>query len=111
LLRNAVATPAVIARRGLPGRFRQGWRHCEDLMLWLDWLDDGHEGFMLEETMVCLGRRPSTPGGCTGDLEAMHRGEQRVLRTLASERRMGPCMAWLWASYSRIRYLLRLLRP
>jgi hypothetical protein len=61
--------------------------------------------------MVCLGRRPSTPGGCTGDLEAMHRGEQRVLRTLASERRMGPCMAWLWASYSRIRYLLRLLRP
>jgi hypothetical protein len=34
-----------------------------------------------------------------------------VLRTLASERRMGSGMAWLWASYSRIRYLLRLLRP
>ena len=110
LLRNAVATPAVIARRGLPGRFRQGWRHCEDLMLWLDWLDGGHEGFMLEETMVCLGRRPRTPGGCTGDLEAMHRGEQRVLRTLASERRMGRGMAWLWAAYGRFRYLVRLVQ-
>ena len=111
LLRNAVATPAVVARRGLPGRFRPGWRHCEDLMLWLDWLDGGHEGFMLDETMVCLGRRPRSPGGSTGDLAAMHCGEQRVLRTLASERRMGPCMAWLWAAYARVRFFLRLVRP
>jgi teichuronic acid biosynthesis glycosyltransferase TuaG len=110
LLRNAVATPAVVARRGLPGRFRRGWRHCEDLMLWLDWLDGGHEGFMLEETMVCLGRRPRTPGGSTGDLEAMHLGEQRVLRTLVSERRMGRGLAWLWAAYARVRYLMRLVR-
>ncbi len=111
LLRNTVATPAVVARRGLPGRFRPGWRHCEDLMLWLDWLDGGHEGFMLDETMVCLGRRPRTPGGSTGDLAAMHRGEQRVLRTLASERRLGHSIVWLWAAYAQVRYVLRLLRP
>lgn len=110
LLRNAVATPAVIVRRGLPVRFRQGWRHCEDLMLWLDWLDGGHEGVMLEETMACLGRRPRMPGGCTGDLQAMHRGEQRVLRTLASEQRIGPGMAWLWSAYGHFRYALRLAR-
>lgn len=111
LLRNSVATPAVVARRDLPCRFRAGWRHCEDLMLWLDWLDDGHEGFMLEETMVCLGRRPGSPGGSTGDLTAMHRGEQRVLGTLAAEGRMGRGRAWLWAAYARIRYVLRLVRP
>jgi hypothetical protein len=110
LLRNAVATPAVVARRGLPGRFRPGWRHCEDLMLWLDWLDGGHEGFMLDETMVCLGRRPRTPGGTTGDLAAMHRGEQRVLRTLTTERRMSHGMAWLWAAYDRVRFFSRLVR-
>lgn len=110
LLRNAVATPAVVARRSLPGRFRPGWRHCEDLMLWLDWLDTGSEGFMLEETMVCLGRRPGRPGGSTGDLWAMHRGEQRVLRTLAAEHRMRRGTAWLWAAYSHARYLLRLVR-
>jgi len=110
LLRNAVATPAVVARRDLPGRFRQGWRHCEDLMLWLDWLDGGHEGFMLDETMVCLGRRPCTPGGATGHLAAMHRGERRVLQTLASERRMSHGTAWLWAAYDRVRYVLRLAR-
>jgi len=28
LFRNAVATPAVVARRTLPGRFRLAWRHC-----------------------------------------------------------------------------------
>ena len=109
LLRNAVATPAVVARRRLPGRFREGWRRCEDLMLWLDWLDGGHEGFMLEETMVRLGRRPRARGGLTGDLSAMHRGEQRVLRTLASEGRMGRGTARLWAGFVWIRYLSRVL--
>jgi hypothetical protein len=66
---------------------------------------------MLDETMVCLGRRPRTPGGSTGDLAAMHRGEQRVLRTLASERRLGHSIVWLWAAYAQVRYVLRLLRP
>lgn len=110
LFRNGVATPAVVARRGLPCRFRPGWRHCEDLMLWLDWLDGGHEGYMLHETMACLGRRPRTPGGSTGDLEAMHGGERRVLHTLAAERRMDSCGAWLWEAYARMRYLLRVAR-
>lgn len=110
LLRNTVATPAVVARRSLPGRFRDGWRRCEDLMLWIDWLDAGHDGFMLEETMVCLGRRPRTPGGLTGNLAMMHRGEQRVLRTLESEGRMGQVEARLWAGFAWIRHLLRILR-
>lgn len=110
LMQNAVATPAVVARRSLPARFRAGWRHCEDLMLWLDWLDAGHRGCMLEETMLCLGRRPGAPGGSTGDRAAMHRGEQQVLQTLAAEGRLSRGRAWAWGGFARLRYLARLLR-
>jgi glycosyltransferase involved in cell wall biosynthesis len=110
LLRNAVATPTVVVRRSVPTRFRPGWRHCEDLMLWLDWLDAGHEGCMLEETMLLLGRTPCSPGGSTGNLEAMHRGEEQVLRTLVSERRLDRGRERLWRGYGKIRYLLRMLR-
>lgn len=110
LFRNAVATPAVMARRDLPCQFRAGWRHCEDLMLWIDWIDAGYEGCMLEDTLAMLGRRPGTPGGSTDDRAAMHRGEQEVLRTLAAERRMGRWTSSLWAVYVRVRHGTRLLR-
>ena len=79
-------------------------------MLWLDWLDAGHRGCMLEESMVCLGRRPGSPGGSTGQLAAMYRGEQRVLNTLAAEKRLSPATAWAWGGFARLRYLSRLLR-
>lgn len=110
LLRNAVATPAVVVRRAVSGWFRPGWRHCEDLMLWLDWLDDGHRGCMLDATMLCLGRRPRTPGGSTGDRAAMYRGERHVLLTLAAEGRLDRGAAMAWESLARLRYLTRLLR-
>lgn len=79
-------------------------------MLWLDWLDAGHRGCMLDATMLCLGRRPRTPGGSTGDRAAMYRGERHVLLTLAAEGRLDRGAAMAWESLARLRYLTRLLR-
>lgn len=110
LVRNMVATPTVVARMPPPDRFRVGWRACEDLMLWIDWLDHGHPGFMLEATLAVLGRRPATAGGSTGDLPAMHAGERRVLTTLAREGRLSTAAAGAWRCYTATRYLWRRIR-
>ena len=110
LSRNAVATPTVLARNSVRGRFRGGWRHCEDLMLWLDWLHDGARGAMLDETWAALGRRPGSKGGATGDLAAMYRGEIRVIRTLVAECRMSSLEAAAWRVYAWLRYLRRRTR-
>ena len=110
LLRNIVATPTVVARMPLEQRFRVGWRTCEDLMLWIDWLDHGHPGFMLEPPLAVLGRRPTTAGGSTGNLAAMHAGERRVLDTLAREGRLSSPAASAWRCYTGTRYLWRRIR-
>lgn len=104
LAHNAIATPTVIVRAAVRGRFRVGWRHCEDLMLWLDWLDEGARGVMLDLPLAALGRAPCTPGGSTGDLAAMYCGEQRVIRTLAAEGRMPEIEAVGWRCYAWLRY-------
>jgi glycosyltransferase involved in cell wall biosynthesis len=107
LTRNAVATPSVVVRATVPGRFRPGWRKCEDLMLWIDWLDSGERGMMLEATLALLGRKPGTPGGATGDLSTMYAGERRVIDTLASERRLSQLAAMTWRGYAWARYQRR----
>jgi glycosyltransferase involved in cell wall biosynthesis len=109
LIRNAVATPTVVARASVRSRFREGWRHCEDLMLWLDWLDEGASGAMLDLPLASLGRVPGTAGGCTGDLAAMHRGEQRVIDALATEGRVSSVEAAAWRGYAWLRYQRRRL--
>lgn len=110
LTRNFVATPTVIARAAVRARFRVGWRHCEDLMLWLDWLDEGAPGTMLDLPLASLGRVPGTAGGSTGDLAAMYRGEKSVLCTLAKECRISGLEALAWRGYARLRYQRRRLR-
>lgn len=107
LARNMVATPTVVVRATAPARFRPGWWRCEDLMLWIDWLDGGERGAMLDATLALLGRKPLTPGGATGDLRAMYAGERRVIDTLASERRLSPLVAMAWRGYAWARYQRR----
>lgn len=110
LARNAVATPTVVARRPMHKLFRAEWRWCEDLMLWIDWLDDGCRGVLLDESLAMLGRRPTAPGGSTGNLEAMYAGERRVIGTLVRERRMAWLAGQAWQGYAWARYLRRRAR-
>lgn len=109
LLRNFIATPAVIARREMSCRFRASWRNCEDLMLWLDWLDAGYPAALIHETWCVLGRRPTTVGGLTGDMAAMYAGERRVLDALVVERRMTAGEHWMWRLLAAARFRWRQL--
>jgi glycosyltransferase involved in cell wall biosynthesis len=107
LARNAVATPTVVVRATVTGRFRPGWRRCEDLILWMDWLDADERGAMLDAALALLGRKPATPGGVTGELRAMYAGERRVIDTLVSERRLSQLAAIAWRGYAWARYQRR----
>lgn len=108
LLRNTVATPSVMVRRNVPVRFRNDWLRCEDLMLWLDWLDYGLRGAMLESFLAELGRRPGTPGGLTGDRRAMYYAECRIFDTLFHEASITAFEHACWRSYARARLLWRM---
>ena len=110
LIRNPVATPSVMARCPVPSRFRSDWDRCEDLMLWLDWLDAGFAGALLDEPLAMLGRPAKASGGLTGDLRRMFAGELRIFDTLVAEHRMSACMAGLWKLYASGRFQLRTLR-
>jgi len=110
LIRNPVATPTVMARCPAPSRFRSDWNRCEDLMLWIDWLDAGYAGALLDQPMALLGRPPKAAGGLTGDLKQMFAGEMRIFDTLVSEHRMSACMADLWKLYAIGRFQWRTLR-
>jgi glycosyltransferase involved in cell wall biosynthesis len=88
MMRNTVATPTVMVRADVPIRFRESWRQCEDLLLWLDLLDHGWPGAMLLVPLCRLGRVPGTPGGLTGDVDGMLRHEWRLAQTLHAEGRL-----------------------
>jgi glycosyltransferase involved in cell wall biosynthesis len=110
LLRNTVATPTVVVRATNREWFRPGWRWCEDLMLWIDWIDHGRRGFMLEPSLALLGRRPKTPGGSTGNLRAMHAGECDVIDTLVREQRLSRFVGRALLTYVRVRFAVRWVR-
>ena len=110
LIRNPVATPTVMARCPAPSRFRSDWDRCEDLMLWIDWLDAGFAGALLDQSLALLGRPPKAAGGLTGDLRRMFAGELRIFDTLVLEHRMSACMAGLWKLYASGRFQLRAVR-
>jgi len=109
LIRNPIATAAVAVRRPIAAPFRTGWRHCEDLMAWIDWITAGREGVMLEEPLACLDRPPATPGGLCGDRPAMAAGELRVLDELGRAGRLLPLERLIWRAYFRLRQLRRSL--
>jgi glycosyltransferase involved in cell wall biosynthesis len=110
LARNPVATPSVMVRRDVPLRFRQGWRYCEDVMAWVDLLDAGCRGELLHAELAFLGRRPTSPGGLTGELAGMHAGERLVIETLRRESRLTDEDAAAWLLFQELKYRWRRIR-
>lgn len=109
LYRNVVATPTVLVRRDAVPRFREGWRQCEDFMLWQDLLAAEQRGALLHATLARLGRRPASAGGMTGNLTAMHGGEMRALATMHAEGRLSLAEFLGWSCWIKAKYLRRRL--
>lgn len=108
LTANPVATPTVLIERRVPTRFREALRYCEDLMLWLDLLDEGFPGVILAESFATLGRKPITKGGLTGNLVGMHAGYLDVLDVMAREGRLSTPDVALLRLWEHLRYVRRM---
>lgn len=109
LFRNPIATATVVVRRPVPSAFRTGWRHCEDLMAWIDWLNAGCRAVMIEQILACLGRPPASRGGLCGNHSAMYDGELKILGQLQRSRVLGTLEAAGWRAHAWLRHNRRRL--
>jgi len=115
LVHNSLVTAAVMLRRDLPVRFDETQRRCEDFLLWLRLLSEGHRAAMLEAPLACLYKPEFGAMGLSGDLLALERAELSMYGNLRRERRLPfgsywPLMALSAAKFLR-RVLLTSLRP
>jgi glycosyltransferase involved in cell wall biosynthesis len=79
LVRNRAATPSVIVRRAVSVRFDPTLRYCEDHDLWLRLAyEQGPFCSLRGPALTRLGRPSLTPGGHSGGIWRMRRGEMRM---------------------------------
>ena len=79
-------------------------------MAWVDLLDGGYRGELLHAELAFLGRRPTSAGGLTGQLAAMHAGERLVIDTLRREARLTAAEAAAWTLLNEAKYVWRRVR-
>lgn len=75
LLSNRFITPSVMLRRDISLRFRDGKRHMEDFLLWLEIAASGHRLARLDCELAYIFKAPFGKGGLSADLIAMQKGD------------------------------------
>jgi glycosyltransferase involved in cell wall biosynthesis len=103
-----VTTSTVMLRRDLRRRFQPGKRHCEDYLLWLELTFSGHPGAMLPLTLARAHKPLYGASGLSGDLRAMHRGEQDNYGRLYVDGRINRAWWALASAWSLLRHVRRL---
>lgn len=109
LWRNRFVTPSVMLKRELPFRFREGQRHMEDHLLWMQIAFAGHRIVILEVALAALHKKPFGEAGLSSQLLEMERSELANYRLLGREKRIGPPMLALLQCWSAAKFLRRLL--
>lgn len=109
LRRNPLATSTAMLRRELGLRFEPGKRHCEDYLLWMELIAEGHEGYLLPMPLAYRFDPPFGGLGLSGGLWKMWQGERDAYRRMA---RAGHLRAPVLAATqlgSALRFLRRLV--
>lgn len=98
LWRNRFVTPSVMLRRTLRRRFREGQRHMEDHLLWMELAFDGERILLIDSALATLYKPAFGAGGLSGQLWSMECAELANYRVLWREKRIGSVLlATLWA--------------
>lgn len=107
LLSNKFSTPSIMLRRGLPLRFPEGKRFCEDYELWCLLCISGFECYSIDKPLTFCHKPLYGHAGLSGSLWKMEKGELDVYEVLRKEGKIGfyyHCFLRLW---SLMRYLRR----
>ena len=109
LWRNRFVTPSVMLKRGLPFRFREGQRHMEDHLLWMQIAFAGCRITVLEIALAALHKKPFGEAGLSSQLLEMERAELANYRLLCREKHIGRVMLAVLQCWSAAKFLRRLL--
>lgn len=109
LWRNRFVTPSVMLKRELPFRFREGQRHMEDHLLWMQIAFAGHRIVILEVALAALHKKSFGEAGLSSQLLEMERSELANYRALGREKRIGILMLAVLQCWSAAKFLRRLL--
>jgi teichuronic acid biosynthesis glycosyltransferase TuaG len=108
LFTNPFITPAVMLRRDLPHRFREGRRYMEDHLLWQTLALSGERIAVLQAPLAMIHKAPYGAGGLSADLLAMERGELANYWVLRGERLISLPAALALSVFSLMKFIRRL---
>ena len=108
LFKNLFVTPAVMLRRDLPYRFREGRRYMEDHLLWQTMALSGERIAVLQAPLAVIHKAPYGAGGLSADLLAMERGELANYWVLRGKRLISLPAALAFSVFSLMKFARRL---
>ncbi len=108
LFKNPFTTPAVMLRRDLPFRFREGRRYMEDHLLWQTMALSGERIGILQVPLAVIHKAPYGEGGLSADLLAMERGELANYWVLQDQHLISRPAALALSVFSLLKFARRL---
>ena len=80
LFSNRFQTTSVMLRREIPYRFQQGMNYCEDFLLWLQIVLNGHKACRIDLPLAFLFKPPFGRGGLSRNVWQLSKGEMKAIR-------------------------------
>jgi glycosyltransferase involved in cell wall biosynthesis len=104
---NPFVTPAVMLKRNLPYRFDSQKRYCEDYLLWLQIVLDGHKIFLLDAELAYVFKRIGKTGA-SSHLLKMRYGDITNYWQLWKSKRLDVFRASALTIYSLMKFVVML---
>ncbi len=107
LFSNRFHTSSVMLRRSLPYRFRQGMNYCEDYLLWLQIVCNGHKACRIDLPLAFLFKPHFGGVGLSGNVWRLSKGEMKAIRTIREEGLIGGSARLFLTIYIFLKYIRR----
>jgi glycosyltransferase involved in cell wall biosynthesis len=108
LFSNRFQTPSVMLRRSIPYRFRLGMDRCEDYLLWLRMVLNGHKAWRIELPLAFIFKPPFGRAGLSRNVWKLSRGEMIAFGLAEKEGLIKKPARLLITTYIFLKYLRRL---
>jgi len=107
LFSNRFQTPSVMLRREIPYRFQQGMNYCEDYLLWLRIVLNGHKACRIDLPLAFLFKPSFGRGGLSKNLWQLSKGEMKAFRTIREEGLISGSARLFFTLYIFLKYMRR----
>lgn len=109
LMSNRLTTPSVMLKRDVLLRFRDGKRHVDDHLLWLELICEGHKVVKLSAELVAVYKFLYGASGLSSQLWPMEKSELDNYWLLFDNKNIGFVSVVFLSLYSLAKYLRRLI--